>query len=314
MAVTITSSDYNGDFLGFLYLVLSIGNEIAEKGAARMLEGIAKKRALPKLSQTANPMRAYTTGVPASETVTTTYSERSLAPNKMTLYETFIPEDTFDIWEKWHPQGDLTNLRQNPEFMADVIAMYANGAGNQFSALFWQGDKSLGASNPLGYIDGIITRLKTDVNAIAVTPAGAITKGNIVERLEEVWQAIPDKFLEDPRYIINLSTQDWKLLQIYNNDAKKTTVGVLTQGVESLFLNNRIVHYSNLPKDHIVAALSDPNSDESNLFTGAYVGLDGENPNIDKVDNHSKEWATRIDWALDVNYREPSEIVFYEPV
>lgn len=313
MAVTISGSDYNGDFLGFLYLVLSIGNEIAEKGAARMLEGIAQKRALPKMSQTLNPMGAYTTGVPAADTVTTTYSERSLEPNKMTLYEEFIPDDQLDLWEKWQPQGDLTNLRSNPEFLADVVAMYANGAGTQFAKLFWQGDKTLTTANPLGHLDGIITRLKADVNAIAVTPAGVITKANVADRLGEVWEAIPNKFMEDSRFLIMMNTEDYKLLQLFNNDTKKTTVGVLSQGVESLFLNNRIVFFEGLTKDHIVAALVDPNSDESNFFTGAYVGLEDENPNIDKVSNHSKTWATRIDWALDVNYREPSEIVFYEP-
>lgn len=314
MAVTITSSDYNGDFLAFLYLVLTIGNEIVEKGAARMLTGIAKKRALPKLSQTANPMGAYTTGVPGAETVTTTYSERSLEPNKMTLYETFVPEDTFDLWDKWQPQGDFTNLRQNPEFMADVVSMYANGSGTQFARLFWQGDKALTTADPLGHIDGIVTRCKADGDVIAVTPAGAITKANVVDRIEEVWAAIPTKFFRESRYLIMMNTTDYKLLQQFNNDAKKGTVGVLSENIQSLFLEKRIVEFDGLPKDHIVAALVDPNSDESNFFTGAWVSLEGENPDINKIANGGKTWFTRIDWMLDVNYREASEIVFYEPV
>jgi hypothetical protein len=91
--MNVDSSNYNGDFLSFLYQVFDVGNEAVDKGAARVTVGIAKKRALPRLSQTENPLGDYTTGVPASESVTTTYAERGLEPKEMTLYEKFLPED-----------------------------------------------------------------------------------------------------------------------------------------------------------------------------------------------------------------------------
>jgi len=309
----VSASNYNGDFLEFLYLVMFVGNQVIDKGAARVLTGIAKKRALPKISQTSDPLADYTTSKPGSDSVTTTYAERELDPQKMTLYEEFLPEDYQDVWEKWQPIGDFTNLRHKPEFIMDVLELYKNNAGTQLSKLFWQGDTTLGAGNALNKFNGIITRLKADPNAVAVTPAGAITKSNVIDRLGEVWNAIPDKFLDDENFIIHMNTTDWKLLQEANNDAKKTTVGVLDETIRNLFLEKRIQHYSGLTKDHIVGAVSIPDSDRSNLYFGFYVTLEGENPKIDYVENAGRDWFLRMDLKADANYREASEIVFYEP-
>lgn len=309
----VNNSNYNGDFLSFLYLVLFVGNQVIEKGVARVLTGIAKKRALPKLSQTENPLGDYTSGVPASETVTTTYAEEELDPREMTLYEEMLPEDFLDVWEKWQPVGDFTNLRHNPEFLADVIELYYNNAGTQLSKLFFQGDTSLAAGNPLNKFDGIITRAKADPTVVDVTPAGAITKANVVDRVEEVWNAIDDKFLEDPDYLIMMNTTDFKLLQQFNNDAKKTTVGVLNEDIQNLFLNKRIVHFSGMPKDHILGAKGMADNDLSNLFFGFYVALEDENPRMDYKDNAGRLMFIRMDLKADANYRVGSELVLYQP-
>lgn len=311
--MNVGNSNYNGDFLSFLYLVLTVGNQVIDKGITRVLTGIADKRALPKLSQTEDPFGDYTSGVPSSETVTTTYAEAELDPQKMTLYEEFLPEDFQEVWDKWQPDGDFTNLMHNRDFMADVIELYMNNGGAQLSKLFWQGDSSLGAGNALNKFDGIITQAVADPNTIKVTPAGAITKANVVDRVEEVWNAIPDKFMEDPDFMIYMNTTDFKLLQNFNNDAKKTTVGVLNENVERLFLEKRIEHFNGLPKDYIVAAKGMSDNDNSNLFYGFYVELTGENPRINYKDNAGRLMFIRLDLKADATYREGTELVIYRP-
>lgn len=312
--MNVGNSNYNGDFLAFLYKVLFVGNETVEKGTARVLTGIAKKRALPKLSQTSDPLGDYTSGVPTSETVTTTYAERELDPQKMTLYEEFLPEDFQEVWDKWQPIGDFTNLMHNQEFMQDVLSLYMNNAGTQMSKLFWQGDTSLPANDPLNKFDGIVTRAIADGNVIDATSVGlSITKANVVDAVENVWNAIPDKFLEDTDFEIHMNTTDFKLLQQANNDAKKTTVGVLSENIERLFLEKRIKNYSGLPKNYIVGAKGMANSDESNLFLGYYVELENENPRIDYKDNAGRLMFVRLDVKADANYREGSEIVLHSP-
>ncbi len=312
--MNVGNSNYNGDFLSFLYSVLFVGNEVINKGAARVLTDIADKRALPKISQTANPLGDYTSGVPSGDTVTTTYAEPELDPQKMTLYETFLPEDFQAVWDKWQPIGDFTNLRHDPGFIADVLSLYVNNAGTQLSNLFWAGDTSLGAGQPLNKFDGIITQALADGTVIDVTPAGVITKANVIDRVSETWNAIPDKFMDDPDFLIHMNTTDFKLLQQANNDAKKTTVGVLNENVQRLFLEKRIQHYQGLTKNYIVGAKSVPNADTSNLYFGFYVELTNENPRIDYVDNAGRLRFVRLDLKADATYRQGSEIVLYSPV
>ena len=311
--MNVGNSSYAGDFLSFLYQVFTVGNQVIEKGVTNVQVGIAQKRALPRLSQTEDPIGDYTSGVPATESVTTTYAERSIEPQKMTLYEEFLPEDFQDVWEKWQPVGDFTNLMHNPEFLADVIELYMNNGGTQLSKLFWQGDTTLLANDPLNKFNGIITRASADANTIKVTPAGAITQANVADRVAEVWSAIPDKFIDDRNYQIHMNTTDFKLLQRFNNDAKKTTVGVLDEEISMLFLNKRIVHYSGLPKNYIVGAKGVADAATSNLFFGFYVEYTNENPRIDYKENAGRLRFVRIDLKADANYRESSEIVLYEP-
>jgi hypothetical protein len=310
----VSNSNYNGDFLEFLYGVLFVGNQVIEKGSARVLTGIAKTRALPKVSQTESPFGDYTSGAPGSDTVTTTYAERELDPQKMTLYEEFLPEDWQDVWEKWQPIGDFTNLMMNPAFMADVIELYMNNGGTQLSKLFWQGDTTLGAANALNKFNGIITRAIADASVVDVTPAGNITKSNVVDIVEAVWAAIDDKYIDDPDYMIHMSTTNFKMLQQFNNDAKKTTVGVLSEDIQDLFLNKRIVHYSGFPSNYVLGAKGMADSDVSNLFFGFYVEFTNENPRINYVANAGRNMFIRYDIKADANYREATELVLYQPV
>lgn len=309
----VGNSNYNGDFLEFLYSVLFVGNQVIEKGFSRVLTGIAKKRALPKISQTADPFGDYTSSKPGADTVTTTYAERELDPQKMTMYEEWLPEDWQDVWDKWQPVGDFTNLRMNPEFMADVIELYMNNGGTQLSKLFFQGDTTLGAGNALNKFNGIVTRAIADAGVVNPPAIGAITKANAVDVIESVWNAIDDKYLDDPDYLIAMNTTDFKLLQQFNNDAKKTTVGVLSQDIQDLFLNKRIVHFSGMPKNYVLAAKGLSNSDLSNLFFGFWVEFTDENPKINFVENAGREIFVRFDVKADANYREATEIVLYEP-
>lgn len=311
--ITVTSN-YAGDFLSFLYQVFTVGNEVINKGSARVVVGIAQKRSLPKISQTENPLGDYTSGVPAADTVTTTYAERTLEPQKMTLYEEFLPEDLQDVWEKWQPVGDFTNLSQNPEFMADVIELYNNNAGAQLSKLFFQGDTTLAAGQAMNKFNGIITRAIADPGVIDVTAAGVITKANVLDRIEEVWAACPDKFLEDPDWTIKLNTTDFKLAQQANLDAKKTTTGAFSTDIERLFLEKRIENFSGMPKNYILGAKAVADSDISNLFFGFYVELSDENPRINYKNNAGRLMFIRLDLKADANYREATEIVLYQPV
>ena len=312
MSLTLSNSNYNGEVLEHLFLVLGVGNEVAEKGAAKLYTDVAEKLALPKLSQTENPIGDYEAGSPSSDTATTTYAERELAMEKMTVYEEFVPTTFHELWKKWQSVGDFTNLELNAELLNSILDLYKNGIGVQMSKLFWQGDKTLGAGNPLNKFNGIITRASADANVIKPTPAGNITSNNFMDILAAVWTAIPDHLLDDADFCLHVNTTDYKTMQTANTELKQAFVGVFGMDLETMYQTKKIKHFQGMKRHHIVGARA-TNDDTSNLCMGVWVSPEDESVIVDKVANNSREHFLRLDFKADANYREPSEVVLYEP-
>lgn len=312
MSLTLSNTNYNGEVLENLYLVTGVGNEVMQKGAAKLHVDISTKKALPRLSQTANPIGDYATGSPADVTATTTYAERELVVQPMTVYETFLPKTFHDIWKKWQSAGDFTNLELNSELMNSILDLYKDGIGTQMSKLFWQGDTTLAAANPLNKFNGIITRAKDDANVIKPTPAGNITDSNFMDILAACWAAIPDHFIDDPDFVLHVNTTDWKTMQAGNTKLKEAFVGVFGMSMETMYQEKRIKHFQGLTRHHIVGAKVTAGED-SNLNLGVWVDPENEVPLVDRVSNNSPLRFLRLDFKADANYRIAEEIVLYEP-
>ena len=314
MSLTLANSNYNGSVLEQLYLVTGVGNQVVQKGACALLTDIAGKKALPRLSQTSDPIGDYTDGAPGSQTATTTYAERELVMNEMTVYETFIPSNFHgELWDKWQSRGDFTNLELNAELMNGILALYKDGIGTQLSKLFWQGDKT-SLTTSLDKLNGIVTRAIADANCIEVTPAGNITDQNFMDILAACWAAIPDHLLDDPDFVLHVNTTDWKTMQAGNTKLKEAFTGVFGMSMETMYNTNKIKHFSGMPRHNIIGAKATTNESNSNLFMGVWVDPDSENVLIDKVANNSRTWFLRIDFKADVNYRLSTEVVYYKPV
>ena len=313
MALTLANTNYNGEVLNNLYVITGVGNEVVNKGSAKVYEKISTKKALPKLSQTANPIGDYQAGVPQGVTATTTYAERELVVAPMTVYETFLPTTFHNIWEEFKAAGDFTNLEMNGNLMNAILDLYKDGIGVQMSKLFWQGENSLGAGNPLNKFDGIITRAIADVNVIKPTPAGNITDQNFMDILAAVWAAIPDKFVDDPDFVIHVNTTDWKTMQAGNTKLKEAFTGVFGMAMDDMYNTFKIRHFQGLPRHHVVGARV-TNDESSNLNLGVWVDPASESVIVDKVANNSREWFLRLDFKADANYRCSEELVLYTPV
>lgn len=312
MALTLSNTNYNGEVLENLYVVTGVGNEVVEKGAAKLIVDIPVKIALPRLSQTADPIGDYQAGVPSGETATTTYAERELVVRPMTVYETFLPKTFQGIWKLWQSVGDFTNLELNQQLLTAILDLYRNGIGTQMSKLFWQGDTTLAANNPLNKFNGIITRAKLDPNVIKPTPAGNITDQSFIDILAAVWAAIPDKFIDDPDFVLHVNTTDWKTMQAGNTKLKEAFTGVFGMSMETMYNEKRIKHFQGLTRHHIVGARV-TSGEDSNLNLGVYVDPNAESVLVDKVANNSPQWFLRLDYEADANYRCSEELVLYTP-
>jgi len=311
--LTLANSNYNGEALENLYVVAGVGNEVIEKGAALLHTDVSTKLALPKLSQTSDPIGDYITDTPSGVTVTTTYAERELEPKKMTLYEEFNPTTFHDLWDRFKSVGDFTNIELNTEFLNAIINRYKNGIGTQMSKLFWQGDTTLAANNALNKFDGLVTRMKADGNVIKPTPAGNITTSNFMDVLASFWSAIPDHFIDDPDFVLHVNTTDFKTMQTGNTALRQSFVGVFGMDLETMYNMKRIKHFQGMKRHHIVGLKATNSDNDSNSHLGVWVSPEDESVVVDKVSNNGRKWFVRVDMKADANYSASEEAVLYEP-
>lgn len=316
MADTFVSTNYNGDLNDYLYKVMGLGAQTAQKGGYHLIPDVAMKEELDFVETTEDPFTDYTDDTPSTGETATTMKKRELNPQKFTVWGQITPSAWLPIWRKYRSIGTLTQLSANPQFLRDVFELVKNASMRQLDKLFWQGDTAAGGASPLRFLDGMIKKIEadSDTNVIFVTPAGTIVKANVVTILESVYDAIPDKFFEDQEAKIMMNTGDFKLLQYFNNDAKKTTVGVLDESIKRLFLEKRIEHFTNLPASHVIAAKTS-NAENSNFVMGMYADLESEIMGM-KIEKKELSNITRyrFDGMADVQYRYGGDIVYYKPV
>ncbi|MFA6185493.1 MAG: hypothetical protein WC720_05115 [Candidatus Shapirobacteria bacterium] len=315
MADTFVSTNYNGELNDYLYKVMGLGNETAQKGGYHLIPDVAMKEELDYLETTEDPFTDYVDDTPSTGATATTMKKRELSPLKFTVWGQITPSAWLPIWRKYRSIGTLTQLSANPQFLADVFELIKNASARQLDKLFWQGNTAAGASSPLRFFDGIIKKIEanSDTNVNFVTAAGTITQSNVVAILEAFYAAIPNKFFDDPDFTIMMNTGDFKLLQYFNNSVKSTTVGVLDESIKRLFLEKRIQHFNNLPASRIVGAKTS-NAPSSNLVLGMYADLESEIMGL-KVEKKELSNITRyrFDGMADTQYRFGGDIVYYKP-
>jgi hypothetical protein len=309
MALTKSNTNYNGILAStFIKKVFGVGNELFDKNIANLITNIDSKGALPRLSSTDDPLKVWE-DTPSGVTVTTTYNERTLTVVKSMLYETFNPEDFHTIWKEFQSQGNMSDLRLNPKLYSDILDIYINKAWTQISKVFWQGDTASGTA-ALKIFDGMIKLMLADANVIDVANIGVITTSNVNQVLQDVWEAIPDRFIDDPDMRILMSTTDWRKAQTAHQNAKLNQVGFLDSVVSNLYLSNRIDHLSGIPENTVVAARG-MTTEASNLHLGVWVNPNSENPRVDRVAANSEQWFTRTNYKIGCQYRDGSELVLY---
>lgn len=314
MAITVNATNYDGSLDEFVYLVMGLGNDVAQKGAIHMIPNVSSKIQLDYMTTEEDPFNDYSDAQPSFTGVTTKY-KNDLEPQKFQMDGIITPSAWMSVWKKYSSKGNLTGLRANPALLRDVIMLIKNAANNQLSKLIWQGDTAAGGASPLRFFDGLIKLIDASADTINVTPAGAITQANVSAILESVYTAIPDKFIENPDFKIIMSTADFRLLQLFNNSVNETTNGILAKNVQRLFLEQRIEHFQYLPKNHIIGAVA-KQTEDSNLVLGMYYDLEQEFNaiNINYIGSHDMRVGYRVNMMAGVQCRYFGDIVFYEPV
>ena len=316
MGLVKTATDYNGQVANSIYKDFAESNEVVQKGIARLELRVRDSIELGALRQSDNPLGTYVAtpnhATKGDETATSTYNKRTLTLSKAMLLQYFTPDDWLDFWDKWGAQGSFTDLRMNPAFMEDLLALLSTKVGSQISKNFFQGDTA-GAAG-LNLADGLIKKAAADANVIDAVTNGALTTATILVALQNVIDAIPDKEYDNEDYKILVSTADWRIIQRANSNAKVANDGFLNDTVKDMIEQKRIIPFVGMKKDYMIATKT--GTDEfSNLVLAFWFDEDEEQRDlqIEKIAPLSKEWAMRMDIKLGFDYVYSENVVLYSP-
>ena len=317
MSVTFTNNSYvGGVFEEFLVRAIS-ENKTLQDGHAHLVSGINKKLFLPRLRVSGNILQNFTNGTPsASGDVALT--ERTLTPNKNMLYTTFIPNDFRDYWDFSQPPSSVslvyTELPQ--AFRTAMETELVRESNFDIAQSLWAGDivTSPSPAYPLDRFNGWLYRASQDADVIDISGATTLTSSNIEDKLEEVYQLIPDAILMKETLKMFVSIKTGKLVQAAANAISgKGPIFLQTNGLGEISYNGvKIVPLAEIPNDVIFATHSGTGTD-SNLWAGVTNSAEDIEPfRIDRVANNSETWFIKAGVAMDTAIINGDECVFYD--
>lgn len=306
----VVTSNYAGDVADVIMTAMKNGNEAVEKGSVNVEAGVQKALFIPRMT-TADNVLTEAVADPTVAAEAFSWTERSIIPADMMLFDKVNPRHFESVWRPFQPQGPLVDRVDNPRIIAGLVQESTKSVGKQLGRLVWQGDTSLLPTDPLRFFNGYITRAAADANTIKPTPAGNITAANVISILEATEAAIPAAIWGDPDVVFHMNTQDYRL---YLQAARALDFKGPNIGDANLqrFAGREIRFYEGLPKNFIMVAKATTGKD-SNLWAGIDVSGDEENVKIQRFRPESENFIVKILFKYDVNYAISEEIVLYEP-
>lgn len=307
---TITTS-YAGNDIGKILQLAVVGNEAVQKKSFFIHENVQKKKEITRGFVSDNIIQEYQ-AMPTVPSNALSFTPRSLEPVKMMIYDLINPMEFQSFWEQYQPDGPLADKVLNRDIQRVILEMYTKKSDNQLGRIVWQGNTAAGATSPLRFLNGIVTKAIADSSVIDVTPAGNITSANVIAILTTVDASIPDSLYEDPSMIIHMNTGDFRKYQ----DAiiAKTYKG---QGeadkVPAIFKGREIRTYSGFPANYIMVAKADTNPVNTALHMGVNMVNDPENLKLERWRPEGDLYFLKASFMMDVNYAFGEEIVLYQP-
>lgn len=306
MPLSIQDLSYAGEAAANVIVRAMTGADTIQGGHLYVRDGIRKSYTIPRLTSTGilQPRQA----TPTSSTGDFIIDGTVLTPEDYMIYTEFNPRDFEQHWFAAQLNPGLID-RALPATVEGVILSEVLRLHNRaLETMIWQGDKT-SSNTQLNYIDGYVKKLAGNASTVKVANAVALTDGNIMAKLEEVYRAIPDALIYDPSMRIYVS---YKTAQIFRNaQVAQTYKGVdpTLAGVMQ-YAGIPVVRLAGMPNDCIVATRGSASAD-SNLWLGMDSTSDQNMVQMAKVQNNSELYFIKVLMKVDVQVGFYQEAILY---
>lgn len=304
MAINIINTNYAGEVLEQLLTLATTGNEIVDKGLARIEPGVSEKFSIPRIKTTTMLQKHKEMPTNEDSRGGFNYSERSLEPKSFMAFTTFNPRSFENIWRKWQPKGNLVFAELPAEAQNALLAELAKQVKFELGGHFINGIYAENGDDNL--FNGFIYRMENDNDKIVATSA----ETSVIGRLSALYDAIPDSLIDNPDLRILMSTADARKYQ-------KELIAQTYKGVDytsvgtDLFMGIKIERLSQWPQDLFCATVTGMDLN-TNLWIGVNL-IDDENViQIDKLTNAGERYFFKLLMKADTQIAFGEEVVWLD--
>lgn len=201
--LTVTSS-YNGNLAGEIFVQAFKKSDSIEKDVITVLPNIIGSGNMPQLSYSAD-LQPYACGWTPSGDVT--YIEKNVTLTKFMITHELCKEDFASTFAA-QSAGLFSAKAEVPQDVQSAILLaIVNNLGAKVDDFIWNG-------NTGSAVQGLKAKLLADTSTIGVYVTG-ITKSNVTEALEAVYDVIPEAIIEDEDLVMAVSP---KVMRLYRQN------------------------------------------------------------------------------------------------
>lgn len=295
MGLTVNAG-YAGALAGEIFVQAFKKADTISKGCITVLPNVIGSGFLPKLSYTAG-LAAYSCGFSATGDVT--YIDKEVEAKKYKIEHELCKDEFHQTFQAqaaglFGAQNDIPSTIQEAILLAMV-----NNMGAIVDTQIWQGNGTSAQFN------GLLKQFTADTEVIDVSGT-AVTKANVIDELDKVYNALPDEIEGDEDVVFVASKNVSKAYK----QAIAALYGQTPNGDKELdYLGIRLESIGGLPSNTIVAYRV--------KNVGFVTGLESDMNSVSVKDMDESDLSgnirTKIVFTGGVGYSFGAEIVYYRP-
>lgn len=307
MSIIITGSAYAGEVLEQLLVQSTTTNELVERGLIRIVPNVTKKTALPRLKT--GKMLQKSKEMPNKEDSkgNFTYDEKYLEPKQFMAFTTFNPAAFENIWRPFQPKGNLVFEELPSNVQNTLLAEMAAAVNFELGWHFINGE--FGDTDD-ELFNGIIYSILNDTDAQKqeVPNPVALTKANIIDKMNLAWEALPIKYRAKAKML--MAPIDFTKYSDALTDLSAKGPDYSTQA-KRLFKDMSIEVLTEWPENLIICTICGSDA-KTNLWAGVNLVNDFDTIKIGLLENAGELYFFKMKMSADTEIAWGEQCSIYD--
>jgi hypothetical protein len=270
-----------------------------------MVPNVSKKFTLPRLKTGTMLQKRKEQPGDADSKGNFTYDEKYLEPKEFMAFTTFNPRAFESIWRPFQPNGELVFRELPQKVQNQLLEELAKAVDFELGWHFINGEYG---DTDDKLFNGILYSILHDQDTIEVDNPVALTKDNILAKMELVYLALAKKYRAKATML--MSVEDY-----YKYDAALTALSV--KGPDYTRLTAKV--YKEMPievltewPEHVIVCTIATNDMTSNLWAGCNLVNDYDTIKIDKLSNAGERYFFKMLMTADTQIAWGEQAAIYD--